>query len=532
MSIQYRFILLNLIFSFTFLCGQENPNVELPQFVITGKETYEFPSLEKQKPELVSTVSEQFFKPVYSSDELEVKEFSEPSKKSGEFLDSISFVGGEADFMIGNNILPSLSLTYRIPMERSLFSANINAVNQRAYLPNADRNKFGAKLLYNYVISDSNGFLPFSKLHASAIVENESYKLFASPVPGFNRQYFHGNILATLQNISSTKFNYDLLIEDNYLNLKNDSLKENIVKMNGYAKYSAKLFDISLFGKYHSINSTFGLLPSENYAFIQAKGMFGFSIGTTVRTNFGFEYSKLDTNNSIYPYGAAAFQFGKGFSFFAEYHPTATVLTQQDFITTNRYYSPTTQFKNIYYSINSQYSFNLKYEYERMFEISGGLSFFSASNYPYFSNIIPGINRFQVDTVEAKGVSAFARLNLYAGKFGFFTGGIIIQNVHDTTGNYVPYVTPIQVNVTYGLYITPEISLSATMMYYSPSFINFANTEKGKDYINLTLKGEMNISEKMFAQFELQNILNQKNEIWKNYQELPLSISAGLKIIW
>ncbi len=532
MRIKFRFILLNLMFGLTFLCGQENPNVELPQFVITGKEAYDFPPLEKQKPELVSTVSEQFFKPVYSPDELEVKEFSEPTKKSGEFLDSINFVNGEADFLIGNNILPSLSLTYRVPMERSLFSASINAVNQRAYMANADRNKFGAALLYNYIISDSNSFLPFSKFHASGTAENESYKLFASPVPDFNRQVFHGNFVASLQNISSTKFNYDFTVEDNYLNLKNDSLKENIIKVNGFTKFTAKLFDVSLNGKFHLVNSTFGLLPSENYAFIQAKGVFGFLIGNSVRTNFGFEYSKLDTNNSVFPYIGAAFQFGKGLSFFAEYHPTSAMLTQQNFINVNKYYTPTSQFNNIFYSITSQYSLSMKYEYERMFEISGGLSFFSASNYPYFRNILPAVNSFQVDTVEAKAVSAFARFNLYAGKFGFFTGGINFQNVRDSSGNSVPYVTPINANITYGLFVTPEISLSATMMYYSPSFINFANTEKGKDYFNLTLKGEMNISEKMFALLELQNILNQKNEIWKNYQELPLSISAGIKIIW
>ena len=532
MKINIRSILLNLFFGVTFLYGQENPNVELPQFVITGKEAYVFPPLEKQKPELVSTVSEQFFKPAYSPDELEVREFSEPAKKSGEFLDSILFVNGEADFLIGNNILPSLSLTYRMPMERSLFSANISAVNQRAYILNAGRNKFAAKLLYNYVISDSNSFLPFSKLHASAFAENESYKLFASPVPGFNRQYFHGNFLASLQNISSTKYNYDLTLEDNYLNLKNDSLKENILKVNGYAKFTDKLFDVSLFGKFHSLSSTFGLLPSERYAFIQAKGIFGFPIGNTLKTNIGFEYSKLDTNKALYPYASAAFQFEKGFSLFAEYHPTSAMLTRQDFINANRYYTKTAQIKNIFYSITSQYSFSLKYEYERMFEISGGLSFFSTSNYPYFIDTLAAINRFQVGTVEAKAVSAFARINLYAGEFGFFTGGIIFQNVRNTSGNSVPYVTPVHANATYGLFITPEISLSATMMYYSPSFINFANTEKRKDYLNLTLKGEMNISEKMFAQLELQNILNQKNETWKNYQELPLSISAGLKIIW
>jgi len=532
MRMKVSFILLFIAFSVALVNGQENPNVELPQFVITGKEAYEFPPLEKQKPELVSTVSEQFFKPVYSPDELEVKDFSEPTKRNGEFLDSVKFVNGEAEFLIGNNYLPSLSATYRLPMESSLFSANINAVNQRAYLENADRSKFGARLFYNYIISDSSSFLPFSKFRASAVVENESYKLFASPVPDFNRQFLHGNLLMSMQNISSTRFNYDVTIEDAYLNMKSDSLKENIFKINGYSKYSAKIFDFSLFGKFHLLNSTFDPLSSEQFAFIQMKGMFGFQIGNFTKTNFGFEYSKLDSNNSIFPYMAAAFQFGRGFSFFAEYHPTSVMLTQQDLVITNRYYTPNVQLKNIFYSITSLYSFSLKYEYERMFEVSGGLALFSTPNYPYFMGQAVGVNSFQMDTVEAQSASVFAKLHLFAGKYGFFGGEIIYQQVIDTAGNSVPNITPLTLNFTYGLFVTHEISLTASMMYYSPAFLNFANKEKGKDYFNITLKGEMNIAENLFAQIEARNILNRKNEIWKNYLELPLSIAAGLKIIW
>ena len=529
---EYRFILLNLVFGFSLLYGQENPNVELPQFVITGKEAYEFPQLEKQKPELVSIVSEQFFKPLYSPDELEVKEFSEPNKRSGEFLDTITFVNGEAEFLIGNNILPSLAVMYRMPMERSMFSAKVNAINQRAYLPNADRNKFGAELLYNYIVSDSSGFLPFSKLVTSASSENESYKLFASPVPDFNRKVFNGNFSASLQNISSSKFNYDLTIADNYLSMKNDSLTENIYKVSGYSKYTADLFYISLFGKYHALSTTFGSSLTENYSFIQSKVIVGLLVGKSFKTNFGLEYSKLDTNQTMYPYMSASVQLMKGFSFFAEYHPNSSMLTSQDFINTNKYYTPVQTFKNLFYSESSRYAFNFKYEYERTFEVITGVSFFSSAGYPYFANVLSNVNTFVLDTVEAKGTSLFARINFYSGKYGFFTGDINFTNVEDTSGNAVPNVTPLRVNVTYGIFVNPEISLSASMMYYSPSFINFANTEKGKDYFNITLKGEMNISENMFAQLELRNILNSKNEIWKNYQELPLSISAGLKIVW
>lgn len=532
MKMKFNFIIFNLLFGINFLFGQENPNVELPQFVITGKEAYEFPQLEKQKPELVSSVSEQFFKPIYSPDELEVKEFSEPAKKSGEFLDSINFINGEAVFLIGNNLLPSLSVTYRMPMERSLFSANINAINQRAFLPYADMNKYSAKLSYSSIFSDSSDFLPFSKLELSAKGENESYKLFGSSLPSFNRKVSRAIVFASLANVTLDRFNYDLTIEDNYLNMSNDSLKENLFKVNGFAKYSGKLFDLSLYGKYHLLQSTFLPLASEDYGFLSTKGICAFKFGNRVRADFGFEYSKLDSNNSFYPYATAAVLLWKGFSLFAEYHPTSLLITQQDLLNTNRYYLPNSLYKNIFYSMTSLYNFNFKYEYERLFEFTTGFSLFSASNYPYFTSAFSGANDLVIDTIEVKATTFSASFRWFAGSYGFFSGSLFYQNIQDTAGNTLPNIAPLKASATYGYNISSEISLSAEMMYYSSPFLNFTNIEKGQDYFNLSLKGEMIISEKMFAQLELRNLLNAKNEIWKNYQELPLTISAGIKIIW
>jgi len=532
MKMKKSFIGFNFLLGITFLFGQENPNVELPQFVITGKEAYEFPQLEKQKPELISTVSVQFFKPLYSPDDLEVKEFSEPTMKSGEFLDSINFINGEAEFQIGNNILPSLSLTYKLPSGRSMFSANVNALNQRAYLPFADRNKFGAKLFYSYIISDSSDFLPFSKVQVSAFAENESFKLFASPLPDFNRQIVQGNVSTSLQNITSEKFSYNIHLEDNYLSMKNDSVKENIFKVDGFAKYSAKVLDFSLMAKYHALQSTFDPLAQQTYGFIQAKAFIGLKVGSTIKTMFGFEFAGLDSDKTFFPYMAAALQVGKGLSFFAEYSPTSSMLTQQDFVKANRYYSPSATQINIFSSTTSRYAFNFKYEYERTFEVASGFTIASVSSYPFYNFAAAGVNNFIIDTVEAKLTTISASFRLYPGKYGFFSGEFFFQNVKDTAENSIPNISPLYASAVYGMFISPEISLSAEMMYYSSPFLNFANTEKGKDYFNISLKGEMIISEKMFAQLELRNILNKKNEYWKNYQELPLTITAGIKFNW
>jgi hypothetical protein len=74
-------IIFSALFLFHFVSAQQqNPNVELPDFVITGTDVISVQGAQKIQPEFISTISEQFFKPVFSPEELEVKDLSSPIK--------------------------------------------------------------------------------------------------------------------------------------------------------------------------------------------------------------------------------------------------------------------------------------------------------------------------------------------------------------------------------------------------------------------------------------------------------------------
>ena len=63
------FILIILFFS-TFLFAQtEQQSIELPDFVITGRQNIDIPIAVKKKPDLVSTISKDFLTPQYSPEE-------------------------------------------------------------------------------------------------------------------------------------------------------------------------------------------------------------------------------------------------------------------------------------------------------------------------------------------------------------------------------------------------------------------------------------------------------------------------------
>ena len=91
-------ILLILIFSILAVYAQDdktkNPNVELPDFVITGKSQLNIKKVDKIKPDFVSSINEDFIKPSYSPEELEIGDFSNPLKSDMNFLNDVSFYKG------------------------------------------------------------------------------------------------------------------------------------------------------------------------------------------------------------------------------------------------------------------------------------------------------------------------------------------------------------------------------------------------------------------------------------------------------
>lgn len=72
-------ILLILSFSILAVNAQDdktkNPNVELPDFVITGKSQLNIKKVDKIKPDFVSSINEDFIKPTYSPEDLEIEIF-------------------------------------------------------------------------------------------------------------------------------------------------------------------------------------------------------------------------------------------------------------------------------------------------------------------------------------------------------------------------------------------------------------------------------------------------------------------------
>jgi len=95
----------------------KNPNVELPDFVITGADVVSIKRADKIKPDFVSTITSDFILPLHSPEELGLKQLSNPIKEDLKLLDSTHFAKGSIKANAGIYTLPGGELSYAYPFK-------------------------------------------------------------------------------------------------------------------------------------------------------------------------------------------------------------------------------------------------------------------------------------------------------------------------------------------------------------------------------------------------------------------------------
>ena len=102
-----KYFLIIVLLSASFVFSQEqNPNVELPDFVIFGKDEISVRKVDKISPDYISTVSDEFLKPNYKPDYLDFAEVSNPVETEFSLLDSANYRKGFIELKTGFYQLP------------------------------------------------------------------------------------------------------------------------------------------------------------------------------------------------------------------------------------------------------------------------------------------------------------------------------------------------------------------------------------------------------------------------------------------
>jgi hypothetical protein len=518
------------LISFLSLSQEENQGVELPQFVITGKEVYSFPVADKIKPELITTLSADYIMPKYSPEEVKVVEFSEPISSSKTGLDSSFFWNGNVNVLAGINHIPKVNGSFYYPQENLLIYSDIKGAFRRAYISNADEFFMSGMGKLKYFIPKENSFLGGSNLNLNINLSHSSYKMYGSLSPTYKRDLAQGNFHIDMKNLSGTGILYQLVFEDNYSKISSENFSENNFSFNGFVKIPFANFEVSGRIKYLMQGISNSVKNNRTNNFFDSRAFIGLNLSKTAKINFGFDFAKYDTVVVVNPQMMLLLKLDRGIVLFAEYTPEVEFLGLTHFLNQNKYLR-TDSSSSLYFKKGGQIIAAVKIEYKRLIDFYGGVKYLSSRNFPYFTDeLSTGI--FSLKNSDAKSFSLFFNIGFQPGEFGYFYTETIFSKTIDTLDNDLPYYPSITALLTYGYKFDFGLKADLKLNYRSKSFADIQNRITLDAAVDISLKAAYKMSENLELTGEIWNILNKKQFIWKNYQELPLDVLFGINYRW
>jgi len=528
-----------LIFIFMFaltskVFGQDdkgkNPNVELPDFVITGNDVVTLQKGKKIDPDVIPILNEQFLKPGYSPEDLALSELSDPIRNQFSLTDSLNYFTGKLEAGAGIYTLPQMNFSLSSPFENGIFQITASGKNSRAFVDNSEQYYINGGVNVFYQLENESMLLNGTKFQFHGDYGRTSYQLFAADDPFIKRNLNKGNVALNIENLLEEKFNYVLNFSDDIHSLQDDIYSENLLNLG--VSFRANIADFS-FGVNSSYKAQFlknDVVKESTKDFFAVRPFIGYSYQDNLKASIGLNYSNFNDQDEVYPYLFLGSKINERLSIFAEYSPHAVFLGNGYFLDMNPYFY-IHNFVNLVYEKKNSFEVSAKYDYDKFYEINGGLKYFSSQTLPYFeSSALKG--RFNVVEASSKSYSGYANLLFHLGPYGYFYSSIELNQTKTSDGKILPYHPALNSYLSYGYNFDFGLNSELTLNYLSKQYSDISNNNSVNPFVNLQTKFIYKIASDFNLTLELNNLLNRKNYRWVKYQEMPRDFIFGLIYRW
>lgn len=515
---------------------KSNPNVELPDFVITGKEVVSVEKAKKIPPDFISILSPEFIKPSYSTEELELKEFPNPIKTKLNLFDTLSYNNGNLEGGIGSYYLPIAKLTFSSPFTNGIFEGRLGALNQRAYVKNSEKYEFkGGGTLYYFINSTLSAF-DGMKLKLDGDLATSGFRFYGAALnPDTRRVLNTGNFSFTLNNFSGSNFIYDFDFSDELATLDKPRFSENLFGFKGFMEVNLSAFNLGVKIDYNRQFILNEIQNNSEFYFLKVRPAAGLDLSDVLRIQAGISYAQDGRHSFSAPFASAALHLNKNLTLFGEFAPDVEFLTENYFIRINPYLN-TGSITNVFFEKSNVLKAVLKYEFGRYFEIDGGIKYFDSDEIPIYAlNLLDGT--FNIVNIKGSSVAGFINLLFHPGPYGIFYGTAQLEDARDNKNNVIPYhpkgTSSLNYNYEFKIGLSTGVSL-----YYSSDFIaaktfgDSISTKSLNSYIDLGFNFSYKLTSGFLLTLDLNNLVDHDNYKWPGYKELPLNITGGIKLNW
>jgi hypothetical protein len=512
--------------------GNVSKPIELPNFIIEGKEQLNVKTGTKQAPDKPSVMSKEQLDSLNSL-EKQQSQLLPPEPLPLKVINT-EYDRGYLNASIGRYLITDFEVGYGFELKDYSFFANAGFDHSNGHISNSDFNRVHINLFSDYIAPDKFFIFGGSKTRTNLKFNNSNYKLYANNFP-VERQVMNLNL--GLQSDGSykgfifstgAKF-HSLQMSNNYPDSISTSLGNNLLSGNLMVKNSGHLYEIGAKAKvdfeflrtnsaHFFESSAFGTLNLNKLTVnVEAGFQSGSSSNEIVRAGLLLKGDLSYNLNSLFTLKAGIFS-GLNKHYFNE------------LVITNPYID---RFANIDYSYDlPAIKAFIYYHPNQEIGISGGIKLGSKDRSPIYDSLNAGsltliyeqINYF---ALESEAFWTLTQIDKLLANISFNYSTL------SESGNLTPYTPLLKMAVDYSRKF-PDYNFGTNfgLIYIGERFADLENKIKLNGFIDIRLKVDYKVFDNLTAFVMLENLLNSDIYVWQGYKEKGVYFGLGLNYIF
>ena len=509
----------------------QSQSIELPDFVITGKESINIPKIQKSVADFIPLLSNDFFTPDFPDEEKTEIKLPEVETEVLGYSTNTQINNALLIFNGGLETWPNGEFYFNDWSGNFLYDLNIRGKNELEFVDNAGVTSTGGSIGGKYFIDHNSNVFPGLKFEFNADYNYENYNFYGySTNPGLERTVDDGLIDFSINYVTDPYNNFGIRLTDLYYNQRDNETDENIVGTSAYYKLKYDKFDLKIEGSYKNQSVSSPSISKGNQYYFSTSASMGLLLYDILNLKAGVYLAEMEGNTFFSPTLFGSVKLNKYLSFFGSFSPNTEFVTLRDFQLNNRYFQPN-GIVNTFVENKSHLKFAFKYEFEKYFEISGGTGYLNSDNNFYFEdNIEDGF--FNINITDTENYFAFINFLFRKGPFGQFYGDIKYQEVTTQNNKELPYSPTISGKLNYRYDMATGFGIKLTLFYFGETFTSLSNENRLSERIDLGAAFYYSLFNNFNVTLEFQNLLDNDYFYFKNYRAKPFDVLAGFEFRW
>ncbi len=519
-----------LIFTINLYSQTDQQSIELPDFVITGKQNIDVQIAQKPKAELISITSKEFFTPQYSTEELPIFFQSLPIQNLPNIKLSQDYFTGKLNIMLGKYSIPLGELFLTKSFENYLLNVKVWGSNIKEYVPFAGYNNSGVNVNNDFFVSTKSDFLPGSKIKIDGTFQRDSYNFFGALNPNEKRDT--KNFIANFSFINNyiNYFHFGFDIAGDVLNISSNELKEIKINTNVFSELSISKFIIG--GKLNFIkqNLNDNILKERTYNYFDSKVFFKTNPFDFINIEAGLNYNSNSKSNFFAPYAFGELKVNNNLSVSALFNPHIEMMLMKDFQKINLYSN--LNIDNAFVKHINDLTLAINYEVKKIFSASVETNIALYDNYIFYLENSTNKKYDIFSKNDVSKISVTSNFYLYDNHYGNLFGEFSFRKIQDQNNKQIPFEPTWNLNLNYSYNFDFDFSINLGYTLLANYYSDLLNNQRINDYSNFSLGFSYEIMNGLKMKLDFQNILNKSNFVWQYYKEKNFDYLAGIEYRW